>query len=74
VRWIVFDHNTYISVIPAKAGIHLSTSAAAGRRIPAFAGMTGELHHRNSLQILTKKPDNSIRSKTITLFVKSNFT
>jgi len=27
-------------VIPAKAGIHASTSTAAARWIPAFAGMT----------------------------------
>jgi hypothetical protein len=30
-------------VIPAQAGIHLSGVGAAGRWIPAFSGMTGEV-------------------------------
>jgi hypothetical protein len=35
---LIFVHNT--DVIPAKAGIHLSTVPGADKWIPAFAGMT----------------------------------
>jgi hypothetical protein len=34
------DAPSYLLVIPAKAGIHLSGNALADRWIPAFAGMT----------------------------------
>jgi hypothetical protein len=36
----IIDYPFSISVIPAKAGIHLPSSTAAERWIPAFAGMT----------------------------------